>query len=200
MIRLLIVLLLFHYNNGPACFLPVNSADRKSISGLSLSEIGQFGLLRKARPGIPAHYHTGIDIRRPGKNYNDEPVYPVCEGRVISIRRDGPYAQIIIEHQADVKFWTSYEHVAGIRVRLNESVRPSTPVARFMNREELDRYGWQFDHFHLEILKICPSVIRPDRSNPERRFSSYTLVCFTKKDLDKYFYNPVEFLSDRLSN
>jgi murein DD-endopeptidase MepM/ murein hydrolase activator NlpD len=190
---LITAILFFGFTNRPNFYLPINSFNRQSTKTLLLTSIGEFGLLRKERPGIPAHYHTGIDIKRPANNYIDEPIFSIYNGIVISVRNDGPYAQLIIEHDGDQKFWTVYEHVAGIKVGINEHVTPDLPIARFMNKNELDKYGWQFDHLHLEILKIKPVIIKQDRSNPERRYSSYSLNCLTKEELNKYFYNPVEF-------
>ncbi len=92
------------------------------------------------------------------------------------------------------KLWTVYEHIAGIAVNLHAAVDPKIPIARFMNTEELNKYGWQFDHFHFEVLKVAPLKLNPGKSNPQRLFSSYSLVCFTKKDLEKYFYDPAEYL------
>lgn len=178
-------------------FLPIRTSDRQSIKSLSLTNIGEFGLLRKERPGIPAHYHTGIDILRPGGNYHNEPIFPIYNGIVISVRKDGPFAQIIVEHGNSQKFWTVYEHVAGVKVRLFDQVTPDMPLARFMNTSELNKYGWQFDHVHLEILKIKPLRLTYDHANPERRYSSYSLACFTREDLSKYFFNPIEFLKLR---
>lgn len=170
---------------------PVNS----NLSGIMITRIGQFGLLRKPRPNIPAHYHTGIDILRPGDNYNDEPIFPIAAGKVISKRVDGPYANIIIEHEfEDKKFWTLYEHISRIAVSLNDIVNPKRPIACFMNKHELDQYGWQFDHFHLEILKVEPVMLRPDKAHPERYYQAFTLVCYTKNELNHYYYNPIEFL------
>jgi hypothetical protein len=180
-------------------YIPINSANRKELKNIELTKIGQFGLLRKARPGIPAHFHTGIDIKRPGSNYESEPIYPVADGIVISKRTDGPYANLIIEHEIQGrKFWTLYEHVASIEVNINDKVNSQFPVARYMNKRELCRYGWQFDHFHLEILKVKPKALKPTRNNPERFFDSYSLVCYSREDLNKYYYNPLEFLQTSL--
>jgi hypothetical protein len=195
---LLILILVFVPQDKLEMSLPINTPNRKAVSSLVLTDIGQFGLLRKERPGIPAHLHTGIDIKRPTKNYNNEPIFPICNGIVISKRSDGPYAQLIIEHDDQPKFWTVYEHIAGIEVELFEKVNTDTPIARFMNREELDRYGWQFDHFHLEILKKQPLKLIRNSSNPERLFSSYTLQCFTVEDLTEHFYDPIQFLKFHL--
>jgi murein DD-endopeptidase MepM/ murein hydrolase activator NlpD len=164
-----------------------------------LTNIGEFGMLRKERPGIPAHYHTGIDIKRPTSNFKDEPIFSIYDGIVISVRKDGPYAQLIIEHGNSNKFWTVYEHVAGIKVGLNDPVTPDIPVARFMNKNELNKYGWQFDHFHFEVLKAKPLRLKYDKSNPERQYSSFSLTCFTRDELNRYFYSPIEFLRNKFS-
>jgi murein DD-endopeptidase MepM/ murein hydrolase activator NlpD len=175
--------------------LPVDCGDRKDISKLQLTSIGEFGLMRRDREGIPAHFHTGIDIKRPSNNYLNEPIFAIAEGKVISKRTDGPYAQVIIEHyQKGILFWSLYEHIAGIAVNVGELVTPHQPIARYMNSDELNRFGWQFDHFHLEILKVPPIKLQPEAKHPERLFNSYSLICFTTQDLEKYYYNPLEFL------
>ena len=188
-INLILLFILTISGNGP------QSPIRAKVAEIKLSNIGQFGLLRKPRPGIPAHYHTGIDIKRPSDNYEDEPVFPIYKGKVISMRRDGPYANLIIEHEYNSKkFWSLYEHISGIIVNLKENVNPDQPIAHFMNTNELDRYGWQFDHFHLEILKVQPVKMVSSREHPDLFYKSYSLVCYTEEDLNKYYYNPIEFL------
>ena len=137
-INLLIFTLLFSSLGELEYRLPIDTLNRKLTDTLMLTDIGEFGLLRKERPGIPAHYHTGIDIKRPSTNYVEEPIFPVCDGIVISKREDGPYAQLIVEHQHDQKFWTVYEHIAGITVDLFDYVTPNSSIARFMNTSELN--------------------------------------------------------------
>jgi murein DD-endopeptidase MepM/ murein hydrolase activator NlpD len=162
---------------------------------LKLTSIGKFGLPRKARPHVLAHLHTGIDIQRPYSNYENEPVFPMAPGIVISKRNDGPYAQLIIEHFLDgEKIWTCYEHIAGIKVKVRDRVEPKVPIARFMNKKELDTFGWQFDHFHFEVLKVKPMALVPGAKTPERFFNSYSLVCYSEKELEDHFYSPVNFL------
>ncbi len=176
-------------------YLPINNPDRKDVSQIQLTAIGQFGIMRKARPNIPAHYHTGIDIKRPGSNYDSEPIFPIAKGVVISKRTDGPYANLMIEHEIHgTKFWSLYEHIAGICVNTGDTVGHLSPIARFMTKAELKKYGWQFDHFHLEILKVKPMQLKTSKSYPERFYNSYSLVCYTQKDLEKYYYNPLDFL------
>lgn len=180
-------------------FVPIKTSNRKNVSEIQLTNIGKYGLIRKARKTVPSHLHTGIDIKRPSNNYINEPIYPIAIGKVISKRTDGPYAQLIIEHRIDNKyFWTVYEHIAGIIVDLNESVSPDKAIARFMNKAELNKYGWQFDHFHLEILKTKPTRIPPNKLHPTRLYTSFSLVCFTSEDLEKHYYNPMVYLSENL--
>lgn len=199
-IYLVILLLPYFIVSTPVILLPINANDRHSATGIQLTDIGEFGILRAARPGIEAHLHTGIDIRRPTNNYKDEPVYPIARGVVISKRTDGPYAQLIVEHELDKeRIWTVYEHIAGIKVSAGDNVNPFQPVARFMNREELNRYGWQFDHFHFEVIRKKTLRLQPDPAKPERFFASYTLACYTSDELKKHFLNPYEFFQHKLS-
>lgn len=200
---MLIILLLFsllqNSSDQSQIFLPIDNTMQLSADELPLTNIGQFGLLRSERPGIPAHLHTGIDIKRPGDNYTNEPIYPIAKGAVISKRDDGPFAQLIIEHTDNsLKFWTVYEHIAGIMVAVNDSINPETAIARFMDRDELNIYGWQFDHFHFEVLKIEPIPLKANPKTPERFYNSYTLICYNQRDLNKYFYNPIEFLKQKI--
>jgi hypothetical protein len=179
--------------------LPINCDNRHDVNEIQLTQIGDFGRIRKARQGVTEHYHTGIDIKRPNNNYRFEPIFPIAEGKVISKRSDGPYAQLIVEHNLNgLQFWSLYEHIAGIKVSVGDLVNPLKPIARFMSSMELDRYGWQFDHFHLEMLKIMPIPLAPNSNHPERFFSSYSLICYSAEDLNRYYYNPVEFLRNYL--
>ena len=178
-------------------FLPINTANRQSWEQVELTEIGRFGLMRKARPRVPAHLHTGIDIKRPNMNYNNEPIFPAAKGRVISYRDDGPYAQIIIEHTFSNSnpIWTVYEHVAGINVKLGENVDPDTRIARFMNKDELNQYGWQFDHIHFEVMRVKPIPLKPDKKRPFRHYGTYCLVCYHPFQLARRYYNPFDFFT-----
>jgi hypothetical protein len=45
--------------------LPIFLENRTTWNTVQLTHIGSYGLSRKARPGIPAHLHTGVDIKRP---------------------------------------------------------------------------------------------------------------------------------------
>jgi Peptidase family M23 len=185
------------FSQDSPCLLPVQVS---SLTKIKLTPIGNFGQIRKARPGVPGHLHTGIDITRPNGNYYDEPIFPLAPGRVISLRDDGPFAQIIIEHKLDglPHFWSVYEHIAEIAVTLGAQVTIGEPLARFMNRCELEKYGWQFDHFHLEVLKIKPRAIQPAAKLPHYLFQSFNLECYSREELTHYYYDPLEFLGNYL--
>ena len=184
-----------------AFMIPVLSETRSSVEELNLTEIGEFGLLRIPRPGIPAHLHTGIDIRRPGKNYENEPIFPIYTGEVISIRDDGPFAQIILSHEVpgEEPFWTVYEHIAGIQIDLNDSVHTGSQIARFMNLEELTTWGWQFDHFHLEILKQEPIKLEASERHPRRLFTTFALTCYSEAELNRRYSDPIHIFLLKLS-
>jgi murein DD-endopeptidase MepM/ murein hydrolase activator NlpD len=195
-----IILLLLFWSGisqqADSWLLPINCKNRKDIHCIQLTEIGQYGLRRKARPAVPSHLHTGIDIKRPNDNYFNEPVFPASNGIVISVRSDGPYAQIIIEHSLNKsgKVWTVYEHVSGIIVKTGDMVSSTKPIGRFMNKEELNRYGWKFNHLHFEVMKKAPMKLKPDKTNPQRLFSSYGLVCYDEKLLMENYFDPLAFL------
>jgi murein DD-endopeptidase MepM/ murein hydrolase activator NlpD len=149
---------------------------------------------------VPEHLHTGVDILRPNNNFENEPVYSAGYGMVISVRDDGPFAQIIIEHQHNdgVITWAVYEHVAGIMVLPGDRVNPFETVARFMNREELDHYGWQFNHIHFEVLKVNPIPANPTHELPNRFFTTYWDKCYTEEILGRYYIDPMElFVKDQ---
>jgi len=179
---------------GPYWRLPVDCR----LDSVRLTRIGAFGRLRQARPGVPAHLHTGVDIVRPSANYRDEPVYPAFPGVVISLRADGPYAQIILEHcpSDSQSLWTVYEHVSGIRCGLGDTVAPDRPMARFMDRRELDRHGWQFDHLHFEVMKRRPVTRPPDARLPFCRYRTFGLTCFSESDLAGRYHDPLLFLGN----
>ena len=188
-----LLILLFTLNQLPEFQLPIKS------NSIKLTDIGAFGVERKARPGVPNHLHTGIDIRPPNDNYQTiELIYPIASGVVISKRTDGPFAQLIIEHDFNDKvFWTVYEHLADIEVELFQPVDLRTPLARFFMANELDNIGWQFNHFHFEVLRVRPMELKPSPNNPERLFHSFSLECQSPEDLYDHFYDPLSFFDDK---
>jgi len=166
------------------------------LRGVRLTGIGMFGVMRKARPSIPAHFHAGIDIRRPNNDYDNEPVFPAGPGVVISKRDDGAFSQLIIEHRLGDgrSIWTVYEHIAHITVSVGDTVFANKPIARFLDTRELDSLGWQFDHLHFEVMKRKPYSLKPSPQTPQRLCGTYSLECFTLEKLHETYYNPLELI------
>jgi murein DD-endopeptidase MepM/ murein hydrolase activator NlpD len=179
-------------------FLPVNYPLRQSTDNVRLTKIGAFGLVRIARPTVPSHLHTGVDIMRPGSNYVNEAIYAASDGIVISMRDDGPYAQVIVEHvDSTDTLWTVYEHLAGIRVIPGCKVTPTDTLGRFMNQQELIKYGYKFDHVHFEIMKKQPQSRSSTAALPHRLFQTYALTCYTQAQLLSIYEDPLKFLKKR---
>ena len=176
-------------------FLPIQVQDRTVLEERRLTVIGQYGLKRKARPTVPSHYHTGVDLKRPTKNYSNEPVFSGGVGKVLSVRSDGPFSQIIIQHVLSPgdTLWTVYEHILGIVCHSGQQVTENTVIARFFNKEELNKFGWQFDHVHFEMLKFKPVRLNANPKYPEYHFKTYAIVCYTQTDLHKYTINPMDY-------
>jgi hypothetical protein len=59
-----------------------------------------------------------------------------------------------------------------------------------MNTAELEMYGLEYNHVHLEIMKKMP----PDFADFKQR---KTFTCYTEPEVDEYYYNPEEFLKDQ---
>ena len=196
MVRICLALIFFvNVNNSSRLLLPIQVKDRTTIEPSQLTGIGQFGLKRKARPTVPVHFHTGIDLKRPSNKYANEPVYAAGQGKVISMRNDGPFSQIIIEHPLNSRdtLWTVYEHILGISCHAGETVTGNTVIARFFNKAELDKYGWQFDHIHFEIMKARPLKVKTNSKFPEYHYKTYAITCYTTDELHKRMINPLEY-------
>jgi hypothetical protein len=195
MAKTLLVLLSFSLPLSAQWRVPANYQKIDNIDQIKLSPIGQFGLQREARPGVPAHYHTGIDILRPNSNYHNEPVFPTNNGTIVSIIDDGPYSQIVIEHVFENhKFWSVYEHIKVVVTEINREVSWNDTIGFFFNKEELHRYGWQFNHVHFEINKIEPLKATPTEKKPVRYYKTYAIVCYTKDELNARLENPLTLL------
>jgi len=190
-----LMVLLVALREALACdwMLPVDVPDRRDLESVQTTAIGDFGHLRDARPGVPAHHHAGCDIARIGSVDEDAPVFAASCGRVVSIRGDGPFAQIIIYHPED-SVWTVYEHVAGILAHLGQTVTAATPLARIMNRRELNRYGWHFNHLHFEVMRCEPMAMNPTSESPERRYRTYGTECRTLEELNARYWDPLLYL------
>ena len=196
MIRICLALTLLVWGNKPdRLYLPLKTNNRTVLTDNQLTRIGKYGLLRKARPSVPAHYHTGVDLKRPAQNYTNEPVLAAGSGKIISVRNDGPYSQIIIQHSfvPGDTLWTVYEHLQGITCHVGQQVDVQTSIARFFTKDELNRYGWQFDHVHFEILRSKPLKIRSTPQQPEYFFKTFDIICYTLAELHKRTVNPMDY-------
>lgn len=180
--------------------LPVNHIDVDNIRKIHLTDIGSFGALRTARHHVPRHYHTGIDILRPTDNYQNEPVFPALEGKVVSLVDNGPYSQVILEHFWQGKpYWTVYEHFQLRPLRVGQPVLRTDTLGFFFGKDALNRFGWQFDHLHFEINRLQPMAVKPDPQHPQRFFLSYAVRCYTLKELHTHLLDPEAFLAGKLA-
>jgi murein DD-endopeptidase MepM/ murein hydrolase activator NlpD len=180
-------------------YIPANYRGITDPQKVQLTEIGAFGLLRKARPAVPAHYHTGIDIVRPDSQYYKQPIFPAKEGVVVSIYDNGPFSQIVIKHtDNNINYWTVYEHLHVKIRKINIPISPFDTIGYYFCKDELNRYGWQFNHFHFEILKIEPPRIQMIKDNSLRYYKTFGIVCFTREELFVRQENPLEFLYGKI--
>lgn len=177
-------------------YIPANYRNIADPQKLQLTKIGAFGLLRKARPTVPAHYHTGIDIVRPDSQNNRQPIFPAKEGIVVSIYDNGPFSQVVIKHTDNNKnYWTVYEHLHVRISNVSKSVTPFDTIGYFFSKDELNRYGWQFNHVHFEILKVEPPKLTSASINSLRNYKTFGVLCFTREELYMRQENPLEFLA-----
>jgi hypothetical protein len=181
-------------------YIPANYRGIADPQKVQLTGIGAFGLLRKARPAVPAHYHTGIDIVRPDSQYYKQPIFPAKEGVIVSIYDNGPFSQIVIKHAGNNKnYWTVYEHL-HIRIKkINIAVTPFDTIGYFFSKDELNRYGWQFNHFHFEILKLEPPKLKSSEIKSLRYYKTFGILCFSREELIARQENPLEFLCGKVT-
>jgi murein DD-endopeptidase MepM/ murein hydrolase activator NlpD len=82
--------------------------------------------------------------------------------------------------------WTTYVHVAQITVQIGDIVTSDTVIGHLMNKKQLNKYGWVYNHLHFEVL-------RNPRIGNGGKLLSYSTWCKTKNEVMKHFYNPVDF-------
>lgn len=171
--------------------LPLNTIDRQDWSTLILEPDDHFKALRAPFDSVKLHYHTGIDLQNGNAGSPGEPVYAIAAGKVIAIEDAPPQRRITIEHAlADgTKIWSVYIHIINERVRVGDIVDVETIIARLMNPTELDRYGWEYDHVHLEIMKKLPPIV-------SEFYDRKTFTCYSEGEVDEYFYDPQVFLKN----
>ena len=169
--------------------LPINTVDRQNLGTLFFEHDAHFKALRAAFDNIKQHYHTGLDIRSGRIDFAGEPVYAIATGKVIAIEDPPPQRRITIQHLLPngKKIWSVYIHIIEETVAIGEIVDSETMIARTMNAAELEVYGSEYNHVHLEIMKKLPP---PASAYYQRK----TFTCYTEQEVDKYYYDPELFL------
>ena len=175
--------------------LPLNTTDRQDWSTIFLESDAHFKALRAPFDSVKLHYHTGIDLQKRTIGIPSEPVYAIAAGKVIAIEDSPPQRRITIEHLLPniKKVWSVYIHIIDEQVNVGDSVDTETVIARLMNATELAYYGWDYNHVHLEIMKKPPFHVA-------EFYQRKTFSCYSVEEVDKYFYNPEEFLKNRFNN
>jgi len=170
--------------------LPLNTSDRQDLTTVFLEADASFKALRAPFGPVKLHYHTGIDLRNGNAEIVGEPVYAIAAGKVIAIEDAPPQRRITIEHTLPdgEKVWSVYIHIIDEQVKVGDWIDSETVLARLMTPTELQLYGTEYNHVHLEIMKQMPI----DATDFQQR---KTFTCYTEREVDEYFYNPEEFLT-----
>ena len=175
--------------------LPLKTADRQDWSTVFFEHDAFFKTMRSPFGNVKLHYHTGVDVQQNGgAGYSDRsgmPVFAIATGKVVAIEDPIPQRRITIEHKLPdgTVVWSVYCHIADEQISVNQIVDTETVIARRMNGPELDQFGWEYNHVHLEILKKLPAYVT-DYNHRK------TFTCYTEMEVDEYFYDPVKFLNN----
>lgn len=133
------------------------------------------------------HIHPAIDIvpAKPGELIT---VYPVAIGVVCSIHLGDPYKTVVIKHIMQDKsiIYSSYKHLQEIYVRNGTQVDQNTKLGRLYTHAEAQKLKGNYDHLHFEVRKSFDD------------FGCASWLTMTKEELNKYFYNPLDFLKNNL--
>lgn len=183
-------------NESTEWLLPLDTGDRRDWSSIVFESDAHFKALRRTSRYRGIRLHTGLDLQNGGRSGTlggpGERIYAIAAGVVIKISGSLPNKRMVISHQLQDghTVWSSYLHIADPRVHEGEQVTPQTVIARRLNVVELRRYGWGYNHLHLEIFKKLPVP----RNNHYTWMSQF---CYTTGQVDKYFYDPIAFFNDR---
>lgn len=170
---------------SPSIFwrIPLGAENRKSFNSIKWEKDAHF-----MSPRIGGHLHTGIDLMKSIHNVGAK-IYAASNGRVVSIYAREPHKAVMVMHQlaSGETIYSVYVHITDIQVSIGETVDSNTFIARLMNAEQLNKYGWEFNHVHFEILRGKPRIETPGK------YLSYSVLCNTQEEVNKHFYNPVSF-------
>ena len=186
---LMVILLLLFTNAGygqdygvcDEIYLPLASfKNRQSYGELSKRKLDGFGAYRRA-----GHKHAGLDI----KAGFSELVYPIGQGKVIKIYERFPQQTVLVEHKtaSGLVFYSSYTHLMDITAKVDDRVDQNTPIGRVFKLDELRKTRFGRNHLHLEIRKTMENYDR------------ISISCHTVEELNRNFYDPLEFMKRYLS-
>jgi len=163
--------------------VPFITGNRQKFNTIKV--ISVFGDARQTY--LKGHIHTGADII-PAKGTGCIYVYPMANGVVCSIHLGHPHKTVVVKHMLpDSTFiFTSYKHLQEVYVKTGMQVNADTKIARLYTRAEAKKLGGNYDHLHLEIRKSFYD------------YGCASWLTMTKEELNKYFYNPVDFMRKNL--
>lgn len=162
---------------------PFLDPDRKDFKLLRSRFISAYGDFRSSYQ--PGHLHAGIDLAGDFK----ERVFSIGRGRVVHIFRQFPHKTIVIQHYHPdgTSVYSVYTHVEEIDVEKGDWVDSDTPLARLLDREELEKADFGTpNHLHLEIRT----------SYEDEGSASYSSM--TREELDRFCVDPLVFFEKHL--
>jgi murein DD-endopeptidase MepM/ murein hydrolase activator NlpD len=133
---------------------------------------------------VRGHLHAGLDLAAKAS----EPVFAICEGVVVDQHLDYPHTTLVVAHQLEGgrTVYSSYKHVADVKVKVGDRVAADTQLARVFNRGEQRGAGWRRRHLHFEMRH---------RIEDE---GSASWTSMTREDLERYAFDPAPFFAERL--
>ena len=115
-------------------------------------------------------------------------VYPAANGVICSVHLGHPYKTLVIKHLLHDKsiIYTSYKHLQEIYVKNGMQVNQDTKLGRLYTHAEAQNLKGNYDHLHFEVRKSFDD------------YGCASWLTMTKEELNKYFYNPLDFLKNNL--
>lgn len=134
---------------------PLDTGKRKDWDSLLLFRKGGFLAERVAYAHLQAHVHTGVDLQNRTRGGPGEPVYAAARGKVYNVKIQAQGTRVTLQHLLPngELVYTSYIHVAEVRVKEGQWVDTDTVLARRFNRAELKQYGAFYNHLHYQVHK-----------------------------------------------
>jgi murein DD-endopeptidase MepM/ murein hydrolase activator NlpD len=163
--------------------VPFETVNRYKLNTIKL--ISKFGDPRLTF--LKNHIHPAIDII-PAKSDKFITVYPAANGVVCSVHLGHPYKTVVIKHLLHDKsiIYTSYKHLQEIYVENGIQVDQNTKLGRLYTHAEAQKLKGNYDHLHFEVRKSFDD------------YGCASWLTMTKEELNKYFYNPLDFLKNNL--